>query len=204
MLVWKLDLCETFITYFIGKIPSIFISDTKPVTSAACDSPHKASAAPGLFHSSYLRKVEKYFCVVRWISRLYSLQYSPLNSHSAIPETTTSLLPVPGKYEVECLFFWPSHSTLCPWLSFWKKKNAEQHGSVQYQKCCRRCYRASEIFKKRKKKKVFTSHFCWFLSLCVVNQKKPNTGYRASLWFQGWICDWSSLQHGLFSSRLKW
>lgn len=143
-----LDVKITFLFFFSVKHSSVFLSgvgeiififsDTKPVTSAACNSPRKASATPGLFHSSYLRKVEKYSCVVRWISRLYSLQCFPLNSLSAIPETTTSpcLLPVPGKYEVECLLTITFHlvsltSKLCPLVIFEKSQSKVAQFSVE-------------------------------------------------------------------------
>lgn len=170
MLVWRLDLCETFITYFVGKIPSIFISDTKPVTSAACDSPHKASAAPGLFHSSYLRKVEKYFCVVRWISRLYSLQYSPwiptvpflrlLLAHAFYLCQENMKLNV---FLFFCFFDHRIPPCVLDVFTVVLKKIAEQHGSVQYQKCCRRCYRASEIWERQKKKSVWVISVGFFL-----------------------------------------
>lgn len=66
MLVWRLNsLLLSFFFVSVKHSPSCILiqlvhvfSDAKPVTSAACDSPHRASAAPGLFRSSYLRKVE--------------------------------------------------------------------------------------------------------------------------------------------------
>lgn len=147
-----------------GQNPSFIVTK-----SAACDSPHKASAAPGLFDSSYLRKVAS-TCVVRWISRLYSLQYSPwipgvpflrlLLAHAFY------LCQENIKLNVFSTIAFHLVSLTCS-LSFWEI--AEQHGSVQYQKCCWRFYRASEIIFE----KCFMSHFCWLLSLCVVNQKKP-------------------------------
>lgn len=81
----------------------------------------------------------KYFSVVRWISRLFSLQHSPwIPPRVPFPETTTTttspcLLPVPENYKVECFCFF-DHSTLCPWCvhcHFWKI--AEHLGSIQYQ-----------------------------------------------------------------------
>lgn len=176
MLVWRLDLCETFITYFVGKIPSIFISDTKPVTSAACDSPHKASAAPGLFHSSYLRKVEKYFCVVRWISRLYSLQYSPW-----IPTVPfLRLLLAHAFYLCQenmklnvfffCFLTIAFHLVSLTYsLSFWKKlqSNTAQFSTrsvvgdvIERQK-----------FERDKKKKVFESFLLVSFSLCCKSKE---------------------------------
>lgn len=53
------------------------------------------SAAAGLFHHNHVRNDGSISVRGRWISRLYSLQIFPLNSQSAIPETTTS----------PCLFF---------------------------------------------------------------------------------------------------
>lgn len=132
----------------------------------------------------------KYFCVVRWISRLYSLQCSPW-----IPRVPFLRLLLAHAFylcqeNMKLNVFWPSHSTLCPWrcpLSFWKI--AEHRSSIQYQEVL-------EILKSVGKKKVFYESFlCWFRSFYVVNQKKPTPFYRPSLLFQSWICDWSSLRH---------
>lgn len=157
MLVWRwislffFCLCEMFtVMYFdLVSVKAFFFFQTPNMWRA------KHQRHPDCFIPA--EKSWKYFCVVRWISRLYSLQCFPLNSPSAIPETTTSpcLLPVPGKYKVEC-FFWPSRSTLCPWRARCLFEIPQSNTTrFSFRKCCWRRWGASE-------RKVFMSHFCCF------------------------------------------
>lgn len=137
-------------------------SNTKPVTSAAEDSLH-ISGTPTVW-SCDLRTVESISAEwdeMRWISRLYSFQPSPPNPHSAIPETTTTspcllfFKSVPGimKLNVLLLLF-DYHIPPCVvdvfsviFVKKKKEKSAERQGSVQYQKCCRRCFqRVRRVF----------------------------------------------------------
>lgn len=70
-------LCEMFtVMYFDLVLVKSFFSDTKHVTCAAVwVSPQKHQRHPDCFIPA--EKSWKYFCVVRWISRLYSLQCFP-------------------------------------------------------------------------------------------------------------------------------
>lgn len=198
-----------YVFYSCGQTPSMS-SDTKPVTSAACDSPHKASAAPALFCSSYLRKVESIVCVVRWISRLYSLQYSPWTPRVPFLRRLLAhafyLCQENMKLNVLFLFvcwlvgfiFVFLHLTvtfhlvsLTSSLSF--GDIAEQHRSVQNQKCCRRCCRVSAIWMKS----VCESFLLVSLSLLLWPTQVTKLGYCFRVEFvTGHLCHVGSSAHG--------
>lgn len=151
--------------YFDLVSKSFMFSDTEPVTSAACESPHKTSAATGLFHSSYLRKSWKYFCVVRWISRLYSLQCSPWNPRVPFLRLLAHafyLCQENMKLNVFLTIAFHLVSLTCP-LSFWKI--AEQRGSFQYQEVL-----LLRMLKSGKKKCLWVVSVGFFLLCCKSNE----------------------------------
>lgn len=101
----------------------------------------------------------------------------PLNSPSAIPETTTCpcLLPVPGKYEVECFFDHriPSRVLDVSTVILNRNRRATRLDSVPGSVV--EMLRVSE-----RETKCLMSNFGWFSSFNVLNQKKPTLFNRPS------------------------
>lgn len=131
------------------------------------------SAAAGLFHHSHIRNDGSISVRGRWISRLYSLQISPLSSQSAIPETTASpclsffflFLTCARniKYEIECVFIPAHRDPPCVRLS------SLQSEMVKYQK---RCWEMLE--------RIRNCHFyyiCQKSEVCLVSFSWFSCGY---------------------------
>lgn len=127
----------------------------------------------------------KYSCVVRWISRLYSLQCFPW-----IPRVPFLRLLAHAFYlcqeNTKLNVFWPSRSTLCPW-------RAHCHFEISQ----------SNTAQERWKEKCFRSHFCWFFFVYYVVNQKKRASYPPGLCFLNlWLVTFATSASSLTVGRL--
>lgn len=85
-----------------------------------------------------LEKSWKYFCLVRWISRLYSLQCSPFILRVPFLRLLLAHAFYLCQENMKLNVFWPSHSTVCPWrVHCHIEKSQRNTAQFSARKCCR-------------------------------------------------------------------